>query len=190
MSRGIRRVYELSGNKCVRNLLCKLVGFGDRALHSLGSVREHKLCAVCLHELAALNRHGFGHDDDDPVPARRGDRRKTDSRVAACRLDDNGILVQESFRFRIVDHRLCDTVLDRAGGIEVFKLCQDSRFKRKLLFDMCELEKRSASYELICRGIYFFRHDKSPFCRCAALMRESRFTFVILRLQNRAQGQR
>ena len=43
------------------DFLCRLVGLGD------GALCQHQLCAVGLHDLAALHAHGFGHDDDDAV---------------------------------------------------------------------------------------------------------------------------
>ena len=88
MSLGVSRVNKLTGNKAVGNLLCKLVSLGNGALHTFGSVRKYKLGTVCLHKLTALNRHGFGHNDDDAIALCSGHCGKTDAGVARGGLDN------------------------------------------------------------------------------------------------------
>ena len=143
--RGVRGVDELAGDEAVRDLGGELIRLGDRALHALRALGEHELGAVRLHELAALDGHGLGHDDDDAIAARRRDRRQTDAGVAAGGLDDDGVRLQDALRLGLVDHRLGDAVLDRAGGVEVLQLREQLRLKAELLFNMGELQQRGAA---------------------------------------------
>ena len=137
-----------------------VLGLGDGALHALCAFGEHQLGAVGLHKLAALDAHRLGHDDDDAIAPRRRDGGKTDAGVAGGGLDDDGIGLEQSPALGIVDHRLGNAVLDRAGGVEIFKLGKQTCLQLLFLFDMRQLQQRGLSDQLIgrCKN---GRHDKS-----------------------------
>ena len=152
------RVYELTRDKAVRQLLRKLVRLRDRALHALCALGQHKLCTVSLHQLAALHAHGLRHYDDDAVAACGCNTRQTDAGVAGGRLDDDRARLEQALCLSVVDHCLCDAVLDAAGRIEVLELRQNLCFELLLLLDMHQLQKRSAADQLVC-GCVNLAHD-------------------------------
>jgi hypothetical protein len=55
----------------------------------------------------------------------RRDERQRDAGVAAGRLDDDGVLLENAALFGVLDHRHADAVLDAAQRIEKFALEQD-----------------------------------------------------------------
>ena len=119
----------------------------------LARLGQDQLRAVGFHQLTALDGHGLGHDDDNAVAARGCDRGQADAGIAGGRLNDDGAGLQLAGGFGVVDHRLCDAVLDGAGGIEVFQLGENLGLQAQFLFDMCELEQRSLADELVCGSI-------------------------------------
>ena len=160
MRGGVRGVYKLAGDKGIRDFLCQFIGFRDGALHPLGALGEDQLGSVGLHELAALDAHGFGHDNDDAVASCSRHGCKPDAGVAGSRLDDDGALFQKAFRFRIVDHGLGNAVLDGAGGVKIFQFCEDSGFQALGLFNVRQFKQRGFPDQLIGRSIDS-RHDES-----------------------------
>ena len=133
-------VHKLAGNKAVGDLLGQLVSLGDSALHALGAFSQNQLGTVSLHQLAALHAHGFGHDNDDLIAAGSCHAGQADAGVAGGRLNDGGILVQLAGSFGIVQHCLCNAVLDGTGGIEVFQLSQQLGFQAFGGFNVGELQ--------------------------------------------------
>ena len=154
----IGRIYKLPRNKAVRGLLCQLLCAGDGALHALRALSQHQLCAIGLHKLAALNGHGIRHDDDDAIAPCRRYGGKADAGIAGGRLDDDGALLQKALLLRVVDHGLCDAILNRACRVKVFQLCKYFGFQTEFLFNMRKLQKRRSADELIC-GCINFRHN-------------------------------
>ena len=129
MDGGVRRIRELAGNERVRDLFGQLGCAGDGALHALAAVGQHQLGAVCLHKVATLDRHGFGHGDDDAVAAGGGQRAQADAGVAGGRLDDDGVSIQLALGLGLVEHRLRDTVLHRTCRVEQLHLAHDGGLK-------------------------------------------------------------
>ena len=162
MDRGVRGVDELTGDEAAFDLCGKLISLGDRALHALRAVCQHQLRAVCLHQLAAFHGHRLGHHDDDAIALSRGDCRKSDTGIAGGRLNDHGAFLQKSLLLRVVDHRLRDTVLDGACGVEILQLCVDLRAEALSLFDVGEFKQRGLADELVC-GCINISHDGSPY---------------------------
>ena len=158
MRLGVCGIDELAGDEAVGDLLCKLVGLGDSALHALCALGEYELRAVRLHKLAALNAHGLWHDDDYAVASCGGDGCKADARVAAGRLDDDGVGVQQTLCLCVVYHRLCDPVFNGACGVKILKLCEDPCLEAVLIFNVGELKQGSGTDKLIGGSVYF-RHD-------------------------------
>ena len=129
--------------------------------HALGTLAQHQLCAVSLHQLAALHAHGFGHDNDDLIAAGSCHAGQADAGVAGGRLNDGGILVQLAGSFGIVQHCLCNAVLDGTGGIEVFQLSQQLGFQAFGGFNVGELQQRGMADQLVCGGINL-THNSEP----------------------------
>ena len=169
---GVGRVDELAGDEGVGDLFCQLVGLGDGALHALGTLAQHQLCAVSLHQLAALDAHGLGHHDDDAVALGSCHGSQTDAGVAGGGLDDDGAGLELAGSLGVIDHGLGDTVLDGAGGVEVFQLCQKLGRKVCILLDMGQLQQRGVADQLVCGSIDLAHNSKPPDCgRCARLHR-------------------
>ena len=122
MSGRVCRVYELAGDEAVRGFLCQLVSLCDRAGHALGTFGQNQLRAVSLEHIAALDGHGFRHGQDDVVAAGRRNSRQTDTGVAGGRLDDGRARLECAGSLGLIDHCVCDTVLDRTGRIEILEL--------------------------------------------------------------------
>ena len=133
---GVGRVYKLSGNKAARNLLRQLLCLGNGALHAFRALRKHQLRAVCLHQLSALHGHGFRHNNDNGVSPGCGHTGKTDSRIAACRLNNPRLLCKLSRQLRLIQHLLCHPVLYGTGGIKVFQLGNNPGFQTQFLLHM------------------------------------------------------
>ena len=57
-------------------------------------------------------------------PLRRRDKRQRNARVAACRLDQDGVLVDRAGFQRVLNHRHADAVLDAGERIEEFQFEQ------------------------------------------------------------------
>ena len=169
MGLGVRRVDKLAGDEAVRDLRGQLVGLGDGALHALGAFGQDELGAVGLHELAALDGHGLRHDDDDAVTAGGGDGGQTDAGIAGGGLNDDGAGLELAGGLGVVDHFLCDAVLNGAGGVEVFELGEDLRLEVQVFFDMRELEQRGLADELICGSINL-RHNDDLLFICQNVM--------------------
>ena len=87
MRLGVCGIDELAGDEAVGDLLCKLIGLRDGALHALCTLGEHKLRAVSLHKLSALDGHRFGHYDYYLIALCRRNACEAYAGVAARRLD-------------------------------------------------------------------------------------------------------
>ena len=169
MCLGVRGVDELTGDEAVRRLRGKLICLGDGALHALGCFSQDQLRAVGLHQLAALDGHALGHDDDNAVAAGGRDGGQADAGIAGGRLNDDGAGLQLAGGFGVVDHLLCDAVLDGAGGIEVFQLGENLGLQVQFFFDMRQLQQRSLADELVC-GSVNLRHNQYLLFICQNVM--------------------
>ena len=149
----VRGIDELARHKAVQDLLRQLIRLGDRALHALGALRQHKLHTVGFHKLTALNGHRLRHDDDDPVASGCRDGGEADAGIAGGRLDDDRAGLQLTRSLRVVDHFLRNAVLDGTGGVEVFKFGQDSGLEVQLFFDVRQLQQGSLADQLVSGSI-------------------------------------
>ena len=159
----VRRVHKLPRNKAVRNFRRQLVRLGNRALHALRAFAEHQLRAVGLHQLAALDAHRLRHHNDDAVAACRRDGRQADARVAGGRLDDDAARLERALSFRIVNHALRNTILDRTGGIEILQLGQNMCVQVFLLLDVGQLQQRGMADQLVGARINLAHGEILPF---------------------------
>ncbi|MPN46802.1 hypothetical protein SDC9_194401 [bioreactor metagenome] len=105
----------------------ELLGLGDGALHPQGSVGQHQFGAVGGEQFAPLDAHRLRHGQDQPVPFDRRHQRKTDTRVARGRLDDQRARLEDAGLLRRFDHRQGNPVLDRTAGIEGLHFDEDLR---------------------------------------------------------------
>ena len=127
MRLGVGFIDELTRDKTVGNLFGEFVGLFDSPLHPLGPLGQDEFCAVCFHDLASFNRHRFGHDDDNAITARGGNRCQTNSRIPRCRLDDDRSFAQNAARLGVVDHRLRNAVFHRSRRVKILDLRQNPR---------------------------------------------------------------
>ena len=153
MGGGVGGVHKLAGDEAVGQLLGQLVGLGDGTLHALGALGQDQLCAVGLHQLAALDAHRLRHHDDDAVAAGGGDGSQADAGVAGGRLDDDGVGLQQALGLGVVQHGLGDPVLHGAGGIQVFQLGQDLGLQAVVLFNMGQLQQGGVADQLVSGSI-------------------------------------
>ena len=138
----VGRVHKLSGDKAVGNFLGQLICFGDSAFHAFRAFRQHNFRAVTLQDVAAFHAHGLRHGQDDAIAFGGSNGRQADARVSGSRLDNNGTFFQQSLCFRILNHRLGDTVLHAACRIEVFQLDQNRCFQSQFLFNVDNFHQR------------------------------------------------
>ena len=157
----VRGIDKLPGDKAVRRLRGDLLGLGNGTLHALCTIGEDKLRAVGLHQLAALNAHGLGHDDDNAVAARGGNRGKADAGIAGGGLDDNRVALELAARLGVIKNGLGNAILDRACWVEIFKLCKQFCFELFRLFNVRKLQKRRAADQLVSRSIDLAHHNSS-----------------------------
>ncbi len=149
MDRGVRRVDELPWDKGVGDLLGKLLGLGDGALHALGAFGKHQLRAVGFHQLSAFDAHGLGHNNDNAVAAGRRNGSKADAGVAGGGLDKYRARLQQALRLRVVNHGLGDAVLDGTRGVKILQFREKCSLQAFFLLNIGELQQRSLSDQLI-----------------------------------------
>ena len=138
---GVRRIDKLSRDKAVRDLLRQLLRLRDGALHALCPLREDKLGAVGLQDVAALHAHGLRHGEDNAVALGGRDGGQADAGVAGGRLDDDAALPKQPLLLRVLDHRLRDAVLDAAGRVKVFQFDQHPGLQSQFLFNISDFHK-------------------------------------------------
>ena len=84
---GIGRVLELLRHDGVRDLGLQLLGRAMAPFMPMRAGRQHELGAEERQHLAALDRHGLRHDQDQPIAARGRDEGERDAGIAGGRLD-------------------------------------------------------------------------------------------------------
>ena len=87
---GIRGIHELPRNEGAGDGFREFFGFGNGALHTLGTFREDDFSTVGREQLAAFHAHRFGHREDRTVTAACGDACQPDPGIAARGFDDDG----------------------------------------------------------------------------------------------------
>ena len=147
------RVYKLSRNIAVRNLLCKLICFGDSTFHSLGSFCQNQFCTVCLKNVSTFNTHGLRHGKDDSISLRCCDGGKADTCISGGRLNDDRSFLENSPCLSILDHCFGNSVLDTSGRIEVFQFHKNRRLQSKFLLYIGNLYQWSISDQSHCSFI-------------------------------------
>ena len=135
---GIGRVLELLRDDGAGDLGLQLLGLGDGALHALRAGREDELGAEEGQHLAALDRHGFRHDEDQAVAARGGHEGEGDAGIARGRLDQGAAGLEGAGRLQRVDHADADAVLDAGDRVEELELGQEIGLHAALAADAVE----------------------------------------------------
>ena len=116
---GVGRILELLRDDRIRNFGHELVGTCDRFAHALGAFGQHQLRAKQLEHLAPLDRHGVGHDQNQPIAAGRGNESERDAGIARRRLDQRGNARADlAGGFERLDHRDTDAILDAGDRVE------------------------------------------------------------------------
>jgi hypothetical protein len=118
----VGRIVELTGHPRAGSLLDDFKCAGDGALHALFARGQVEARAIGKHQAPPLERHRFGHDEDELVALDRSNHGQTDAGVARGRLDDGAAGLEAAVSLRSLDHRQCDAVLDRTAGIGAFAL--------------------------------------------------------------------
>ena len=90
---------------------------------------------------------------------RGGDGGEADAGVAAGRLDNDGAGLERAALLGVGDHGIGDTVLDGAGGIEVFELCVDLSAEVFRGGETVELEQGSGA-DQVGNGIISLHNGK------------------------------
>ena len=154
----VGRVLELSWDKASRNLFGKLFCLGNGSLHSLGSICQNYLCAVCFQNVSSLNTHGLRHGKDRLIALGCCDSCKSDSRVTGCGLDNGCAWFQNTFLLCIFDHCLTDSVLNASCRVKILKLGKYCSLKSLRLLYVLNLHKRCVSDQFQCASVNF-THD-------------------------------
>ena len=116
-------VFELLRHDRAGRRLDDFKRLGDCALHALRGGSENQFRPEQGQHLAALDRHQFGHHQNQPIAARRRDEGERNSGVAGGRLDQNAAPGRDlALRLERIDHRNADAVLDAGDRIEEFEL--------------------------------------------------------------------
>ena len=121
----IGRVGELTGNEGIGDFFGQFVGFVDSAFHAGLARCEDDFSAISGNEVAAFDRHGFRHGDDDAVAASGRQRAQADAGVARGRLDDDRAFFEDAFLFSIFNHGFGDTIFSRTCRVESVEFYQE-----------------------------------------------------------------
>ena len=105
-----------------------------------------------LEELTPLGRHVFGQHDLECVSALLADHGQRDARVARGGLEDGGARLKRAVGLGIVDHRLGDAVLHRAGGVLRLELGQDPDVR--VGAELADVDDRGVADQVEHGGMY------------------------------------
>jgi len=107
-------------------MLDQLLGLGDGALHAFRAFGQVQFGAQQLQHLAPLDRHGFGHGQDQAIALGRGDEGQRNAGVARSGLDQRADARLDLARgLQRLDHRQADAVLHARQRVVEFQLGQD-----------------------------------------------------------------
>ena len=98
----------------------------DGAVRSLRALRVDDLGPVHAQQLGALPGHVVGHHHLQRIALAAADHRQRDARVAGGRLEDGVAGLDRAPLLGVLDHRLGDAVLDRAGRVVTLELRPDA----------------------------------------------------------------
>src|SRR5437660_2570925 len=84
--------------------------FIDSATHPLASRRQNNLGPKALQEETTLQPDGIGHSEDTMIATGSSYPGQRNPHIAAGRLDNGAVLMQQSLRFRLADHLERDAI--------------------------------------------------------------------------------
>ena len=129
VDRRIGWIIELLRHPCVRSFLNKGLRLGDSPFHSLGARSENQLGAEHGEEGTALEAHCFRHGEDDLVAFCCSNEGKSDAGISTCRLDDDGVWLEDATLLGIFDHGHADAVFHAPERIEELAFESDGGIK-------------------------------------------------------------
>ena len=109
---------------------CRLQAFFDAGADVSGVVDQNYLCAVVAYQLSALLADGIRHNDDGAVAFHRAHQRESDPLVAACRLDNDRVLMDQTAFLGVADHIVGSARLDGAAHVQSLKFYKNFRIFR------------------------------------------------------------
>ena len=118
-------VLELPGQDGAGSCGGNFFGFGNGALHPLGSGGQDNLGTVRSKQHATLHAHAVGHGQDDLVAASRTDQSQGDSGVSAGALHNRAAGLQRARLLSSINNGLAETVLHTVAGVVELELGQD-----------------------------------------------------------------
>ena len=108
-----------------------------------GAFGQHQFGAEQRQHLAALDRHGLRHGQDQLVALGGGGEGERDAGIAGGRLDQRRLAGRDlALGFQRLDHRDADTVLDRGDRVEEFELGQKVGLDALFLGQLVEADDR------------------------------------------------
>ena len=123
---GVGRVGELLRHKDLRILrrhtLCRRNAFGDAVANVAGVVDKHDFGAVVADKEAAFGADGVRHDDDGLVAANGTDQSQAYSLVAARRLDDDGVFMNQAFLLGGTNPSVCGPCFNGSADVKPLEL--------------------------------------------------------------------
>ena len=88
-------------------------------------VNENDFCAIMTNQFAAFFADRVRHNDNCPITAYSADECQADALVAACRLHNDGILVEQSLVFCVCNHVKSRAGFDGTADVQTFKFHQN-----------------------------------------------------------------
>ena len=113
----VGRVGELVGHEAVRMAGEQLFGGSDRSFHTFGGRGQHQLGAEVFEHHAALHAHGLRHGQDQLQSLGGADEGQAEAGVAAGRLDDDRVVLDQAVFDACLDHCHGDAALDAAHRV-------------------------------------------------------------------------
>ena len=113
--------------------------FRNGPLHAERPRRQNEFRAKKRKQLAALDRHGFRHSQDEAIPLLRGHESERDAGIARGRLDKDGFAgLDFPCLLKRLDHGHADTVFHARDRIEKFELRQEVGLDALFLGELVE----------------------------------------------------
>jgi hypothetical protein len=96
-----------------------------RSVHPFGRGSQNHIRTESLEQPAAFDRHAFGHAHLQLVSSSCTDIRESDSGIAATRLNDDSVRLNQTVSFGGVDHSPANPILHAPKRIHVFDFGND-----------------------------------------------------------------
>ncbi len=139
----VSRIFKLLWNDGIRVAFGDFFCLGNGAFHTFCAFRQNQFCTEQLEQLAAFNRHGFRHGQNEAITLGGCRKSQCNTGVAGSRFHKYG-LARNSFAlcFKRFDQRKTDTVLNARQWIEEFELDQKVGFNAIFLGKLVDAHER------------------------------------------------